>query len=203
MDLAEVLARYPLNLTVKDGSVVLRPMQRADREALRTLTRDLPDHDLLFLPDDITELAEVDAWIAQIEGGTRFTVLAFSDDELVGYSTVAGRGPSWMRHVVDMHVVVAVTARRRGLGRFLTHEAFLLAKGLGAKKMVAQMTADQQDAIGMFRRLGFEREASLHHEVMDRDGELHDLLVLRHDVDEFAAMLPQRQAAAELAARGF
>lgn len=72
---------------MKDGPVVLRPMQRADREALRALARDLPAHDLLFLPDDITELAAVDAWVAQIEDGARFTVLAFSGDELVGYST--------------------------------------------------------------------------------------------------------------------
>ena len=46
------------------------------------------------------------------------------------------------------------------------------------------MVADQQPAIGLFTVLGFRPEALLTNYVRDRSGDLHDLLVLAHDVED-------------------
>ena len=44
------------------------------------------------------------------------------------------------------------------------------------------MTIDQQQAISVFRSLGFKPEAVLRDHVKDREGDKHDLVILSHDV---------------------
>ena len=44
------------------------------------------------------------------------------------------------------------------------------------------MTADQRGAIAVFEELGFRAEAVLRNHVADRDGKLHHLALLSHDV---------------------
>ena len=51
------------------------------------------------------------------------------------------------------------------------------------------MTVDQQGAISVFRKLGFEPEARLKGQVIDREGHLHDLQIMSLDVDAFASRL--------------
>jgi len=79
-------------------------------------------------------------------------------------------------------VLVSPAWRGRGLGRALIQECFAQALELGLRKLVAQMTVDQRAAIAVFEELGFRAEALLSGHVADRDGKLHDLVLLAHDV---------------------
>lgn len=61
------------------------------------------------------------------------------------------------------------------------------------------MTTDQEAAIKVFKEMGFEPEARMRNQVIDRDGTLHDLLVMGLDVDAFqgkldAALLSAQQS---------
>ncbi|MBC7679820.1 MAG: GNAT family N-acetyltransferase, partial [Pseudorhodobacter sp.] len=51
-------------------------------------------------------------------------------------------------------------------------------------KTVVEVVVDEVPAIGMFEALGFEPEALLRDHVRDKSGELHDLVVLAHEVEE-------------------
>jgi RimJ/RimL family protein N-acetyltransferase len=64
----------------------------------------------------------------------------------------------------------------------LIQECFAQALELGLDKLVAQMTVDQEAAIAVFEELGFRAEALLRDHVQDREGRLHDLALLSHDV---------------------
>jgi hypothetical protein len=77
----------------------------------------------------------------------------------------------------------AFSCRRRGvgLGRVLIQECFAQALELGLAKLCVQMTVDQRAAIAGFEGIGFHAERN---HVRDRDGKLHDLAVLSHDVGE-------------------
>ena len=44
--------------------------------------------------------------------------------------------------------------------------------------------ADQEATIAMFRALGFDPEALLEDQVRDSSGDLHDLMILSHSVEE-------------------
>lgn len=178
---------YPRTVELGGQEVTLRLMGDADREALLTFARALPEHDLLFLRRDITRPEVIDAWLSQVRSGEVVTVLAEADGQVVGYGTIHRNTLPWTDHVAELRVMVAEGMRGRGLGRVLTQEAFANALGMGIEKMVAQMTLDQKGAIATFEGLGFRPEALLRDHVKDREGKKHDLLVLSHDVARFEA----------------
>ena len=178
---------FPATVKLSGGEVLLRPMEAHDRVAMLAFANALPPHDLLFLRRDITQPDVVDEWIRDVESARYLTILALKDDEIVGYATVASEGLAWTRHVAELRILVSPTMRGQQLGRLLTEQAFALARGRGVRKMIAQMTTDQQAAIRVFGRMGFEREARLRNQLIDRSGQLHDLQIMSLDVDEFRA----------------
>lgn len=180
---------YPRTAQSSGWSWTLRTMQRSDRDALLALARSIPEHDQLFLRRDITRPAEVDRWIEELEAGELATVLAESVGTIDGYASVQPDRDTWSPHVAELRVHVAPGQRGRGLGRILTQEAFALALSAGIQKITARMTPDQRSALRTFEGLGFRAEGLLRDYVKDRTGQLHDLLVLSHDVARFHAML--------------
>ena len=177
--------KYPSKITIGGRNVTLRYMSATDKAGVLTFARALPEHDLLFLRRDITEDREVDAWIEDIDAGIVKSVLAVEGGTIVGYGTVHRNDLRWSSHVAELRVMVAESMRGKGLGRVLTQEAFAVALEEGIEKMMAQMTLDQKGAITTFEGLGFRPEALLRDHVKDREGNLHDLLVLSHDVATF------------------
>ena len=180
---------YPAAISLDGVTLTLRFLERGDRESMLDFARQLPIHDLLFLRRDITEPSNVDQWIEDIEDGYYTTIAAVRDDEIVGYTSVATDRLGWTRHVAELRVLISHEMRGKNLGRLLTEQAFALAKQRGVKKMMAQMTTDQEAAVKVFTRMGFQREARLRNQVMDRDGALHDLQIMSLDVDEFQAKI--------------
>ena len=176
-------------LEVGGREVTLRFMTEDDAEIVLAFTSGLPQHDIVFLHRDITEAEGIAEWIADIEQGLEGVILAVADGAVLGYSSVSRSPLSWSRHVAELRVVVGPDARGQGLGRALTAEAFRIAEDLGVRKMVAQMTIDQQGAIHTFKRLGFTSEALLHDHVLDADGTTLDLVVMSQDVAAFAHTL--------------
>ena len=78
---------------------------------------------------------------------------------------------------------------KEGHGRVLVQECFAQALELGLAKLCVQMTIDQRAAIAAFDGIGFRAEALFRNHVKDRDGKLHDLAVLSHDVSAVDSML--------------
>jgi L-amino acid N-acyltransferase YncA len=131
----------------------------------------------------------VDLWLEDIKRERITTVLAEREGALAGYASVDRGDVSWSPHVAELRVMVASSMRRRGLGRVLTLEAFLIALELGVEKMMAQMTADQDSAVAVFETLGFRTEALLRDHVKDREGRKLDLIIMAHDVARFLAQM--------------
>ncbi len=180
---------YPAVLNLDGTEITLRLLESGDRDAMVTFARAQPVHDLLFLRRDITQPAVVSAWLQDIEEGFNTTVIATHDDAIVGYAGVNSDRMSWTRHVAELRVLVDASMRSKRLGRLLVEQAFAIARERDVKKMVAQMTTDQGGAIRVFTRMGFQREARLRNQVMDRDSVLHDLQIMSLDVDEFQAKI--------------
>jgi L-amino acid N-acyltransferase YncA len=177
------VTQYPRTISLPDGqSVQIRLMTAADRNAMLAFARGLPQEDLLFLRVDISDPAAVDIWIRNIEAGLSATLLAFDSNSIVGYATVHRSQVPWMRRVGELRVNVGASYRARGLGRILTSQIFDLARGLGLRKLMANMTTDQHGAQAAFRRLGFIPEALLADYVEDRNGKPRDLVMMSYDI---------------------
>ncbi len=178
------MSTFPKSVQLGDGATIdIRTMSRSDRDSMLAFARDLPEQDLLFLRTDISEPRAVDEWIENLESGDSCSLVAYAGDDLVGYATVHRARARWTRRVGEIRVNVAPAYRSRGLGRILTGEIFDVARGLGLKKLMANMTTDQRGAQAAFRRLGFVAEGLLTDFVEDRDGGVRDMVIMCYDID--------------------
>ena len=168
----------PLQLNLKGRNVVLRRLAADDRDAIVAFARALPKDDLLFLDRDMTQTAEVEAWINQSREDRCVAVVACEGETIVGYATYDRGVVRWRRHVAELRVAVAESARGLGIGRLVLELAFELVLDLGVTKIIARMTPNQTGAKQLFKRLGFEEEALLRDHALGEDGRTHDLLVL-------------------------
>jgi L-amino acid N-acyltransferase YncA len=158
-------------------------MTSADRDPILAFANALPQEDLLFLRVDLTQPEVVDDWIANLEVGTSTSLVVYDNDGLIGYATVHRNPAPWTRRVGELRVNVNQAYRTRGLGKNLISEIFDVARGMGVRKLMANMTTDQHGAQAAFRRLGFMPEALLSDHVEDRNGRSRDLVIMSYDID--------------------
>ena len=182
-------ARYPRTVICGGTSVVIKRMTADHGAEIAAFVKTLSSHDLLFLRRDIGEPKVVEAWMSEIREGRVQSLTAYADGTLVGYTAIIVEKLSWSRHVGELRVLVGPSMRGKGLGRALIQECFAQALELGLEKLCAQMTVDQTAAIAVFEELGFRAEAVLQKHVKDRQGRLHDLALLGHDVQAVHSML--------------
>jgi ribosomal protein S18 acetylase RimI-like enzyme len=180
---------YPRTIKTDAGEIELRLMSPADEAAVLAFAQNLPAHDLLFLPRNISEPKVLAAWIKEIERGAIVSLLAVKAGRVVGCGTIVRDPLSWSPHVGEIRNVVSPDVRGQGVGRALSQETFALALSAGLEKLLVQMTVDQTGAIAIFEGLGFKAEALLRGHVKDKDGRNHDIVVLGHNVAQVRAQM--------------
>ena len=180
---------YPRHVRLDSGDIEFRLMSRADEANVLDFAKELPTHDLLFLPRKISQPKVLSAWINEIERGAITSLLAVKDGNVVGSGTLVRDPLSWSPHVGEIRMVISRDVRGLGVGRALSQETFALALGAGLEKLSVQMTVDQQAAIALFESLGFKAEALLRDHVRDINGRTHDIVVLGHNIAQFQAQM--------------
>src|SRR3984885_2169764 len=186
---ASEIRSYPLHVATEAGDIEFRMMEPADEAAVLAFAQNLPTHDLLFLPRNISEPKVLAAWIKEIERGAIVSLLAVKAGRVVGCGTIVRDPLSWSPHVGEIRNVVSPDVRGQGVGRALSQEIFALALGAGLEKLVVQMTVDQTGAIAIFEGMGFRAEALLRDHVRDKGGKKHDIVVLGHNVAQVRAQM--------------
>ncbi|MEZ5597484.1 MAG: GNAT family N-acetyltransferase [Pseudomonadales bacterium] len=181
--------RYPRTIDTESGPFTCRLMAVSDARSALAFARSLPEHDLLFLPRDISEPKVMAAWMENLQKGRIGSLVIMRNEQMVGFSAVVSDPHSWSAHVGDLRVLLAPDVRDLGLGRILIQESFLLAISRGLEKLTARMTTDQKSAIAVFQDMGFIAEALFRDYVKDRAGEPHDIIVLAHNVADFQARM--------------
>ena len=158
-----------------------RSFDAGDTDAVEAFLARIPKGESTFFKEDISAPGTVQRWAENSNGGCR--TLAWDGDTVVGYAAVIP-GVGWSSHVGEIRLVVDPERRRAGIGHALARRALIDALRAGMTKVVVEVVADQQAAVGLFTALGFRPEALLTNHVRDRSGDLHDLLVLAHDVED-------------------
>jgi len=161
--------------------VKLLPVSEVPAEQLHEFFARIPEGERAFLKEDVTDLGTTAAW--RQPGPARRQAAADDTGRLLGVVSVVPL-LGWSDHVGQVLLVVDPEHRGEGIGRELARAALVQALELGLSKVTVEVVADQQPAINMFTSLGFDPEALLRSHVRDRNGELHDLIVLAHMVDD-------------------
>jgi ribosomal protein S18 acetylase RimI-like enzyme len=159
----------------------IRPLDATMADALRAFFAAVPEGDRTFFKEDVSDPDTVTGWTTDTHNRRRVAVE--EDGTIVGYVAVLP-GVGWSSHVGEVRIVVSPQHRRQGLGRELARHGLIEALELGLSKVVVEVVADQVAAVEMFLRLGFEGEALLKDHVRDRDGQVRDLLLLAHRVED-------------------
>jgi len=160
-----------------------RPMDE-DVDGLLAFFERIPAAERTFFKEAVLDRAAVEAW--GTGGGRR--ALACDDGQVIGYVAVVPLG-GWSDHVGEIRLVVDPTRRGQGVGRALARWVLLQAIECGLAKLYVEVVAEQEGAVAMFTALGFQAEGLLRDHVRDRDGQLRDLVLLAHPIDDqWAAM---------------
>jgi L-amino acid N-acyltransferase YncA len=180
---------YPLELDHLGTGIQLRKVAAGDEEQLHEFALGLPPHDLLYLRRDISKRPVVDAWVRDSLSGNIETLVVEKDGKIIGNSALIIDTKSWSRHVGEIRVLVAEAHRKSGIGRLLIEQTFSIAVSRELRKIIAQMTIDQRNAIKVFEEMGFSGEALLKDHVQDTQGEFHDILILSCSVSAVMARM--------------
>jgi ribosomal protein S18 acetylase RimI-like enzyme len=160
----------------------VRELTAADTDALHEFFNAIPPEDRTFFFQDVTDRAVAEGWTADERKIRRAAI--DEDGQILAFSAL-NPGVDWSAHTAEVVLVVAPRARRQGLGRALARGMLIEAVQHGFKKVSVLLPADNGAAIAMFQGIGFEGEALLRDQLCSpEDGELRDVVILAHLVDE-------------------
>jgi ribosomal protein S18 acetylase RimI-like enzyme len=146
----------------------------------------LPEGDRTFVKVAVYDREVVAGWAQPGQRASRW--VACDGTDVVGYVAVLPM-TGWSSHVGELRLVVAPSARGKGIGAALAAHALKTAVEMGLSKLVVEVVAVQDGTMAMFNALGFRGEALLTDYIRDGRGELQDLVVLAHDVTAAASAL--------------
>jgi predicted GNAT family N-acyltransferase len=159
----------------------IRHVQLEDGPVLRDFLASLPEEDVSFLKVDVTDARVIEEWL---QSDRTIRLLDVDDDGHITAcaSIIPGIGRS--DHVAELRLVVDVRRRRSGIGRAMAEYAVLAAVRAGFRKITVDVGSTQDQVQQLFASLGFVPEALQLDQIRADDGQLMDILVLAHRVDE-------------------
>jgi L-amino acid N-acyltransferase YncA len=158
----------------------LRAPTADDLDALMDFFERVPESERTFFKEPVLDRSTVENWLGS-ERGRRG--IASERGRVAGYVAVVPLA-GWSDHVGEVRLVVDPARRERGLGRALARWALLQALDCELSKLFVEVVAEQDGAVAMFGALGFHAEGLLRDHVRVRNGELRDLVLLAHPVDD-------------------
>ena len=116
------------------------------------------------------------SWRDELSGDGRTVLTAADDQALLGVITLRATG-----ELADLHrIVVADDHRRPGIGRRLLDAGLAAVRELGVRSVLAEVRFDNEAAIGLYQRNGFEQLGAR----PDYYGPgRHALILKRYDLD--------------------
>jgi L-amino acid N-acyltransferase YncA len=168
-------------------TVEVRAPTPDDVDALLAFFLRVPDGERTFFKEPTIDRATVAAWVGPEARGRR-AIAVTRDGVVVGQVAVVPL-PGWSDHVGELRMIVDPGRRRQGIGKLLARRAVIDALECGVRKLVVEVVAEQDGAVSMFEALGFRAEGLLKDHVRDRDGNLQDLIVLAHSLEDQLALM--------------
>lgn len=181
----ELLTDFPQKWTLEDGTkVTVRPMEKEDREALALFFKQIPEDELRFLKDDVTNAQTIDQWARALNYDRVLPLVVGVDGRIIADASLHRRKEGWRRHLGGVRVVVHPDFRGKGLASRLIDALIAIARKEGLDRLYAEVPADDQPAIDVFQARRFRQVARFERNIIDRAGKYHDLLVLHLDLAE-------------------
>ncbi len=152
------LERYRKMVTLPGGErVLLRPLNKDDREALLELFRNASDADVAYFRNDVRDEALVASWVDELDLSRTFPVVAVVGGRIVGDATLH-IGQRFNRHIGRARIYLSPEYRRKGIGTELLKAIVEVSRRIGLQQIMAKIVSNQVQAIKAFESLGFKLE---------------------------------------------
>jgi L-amino acid N-acyltransferase YncA len=183
---AVALAGFPKPLTLDDGtSVVLRPLQPGDEEALLSFFQSVPESERYWLREDVSDPEVIHRWVQDLDYDRVLPLIAERDRAIVADATLHRRGYGARHFLGELRLVVSPAYRGRGLGYSLLTELMDIAQASGLERLEAEIVAGAQTAAAeAIEQIGFEQVAILPDHLRGPDGARHDLTLFVYSLQE-------------------
>jgi ribosomal protein S18 acetylase RimI-like enzyme len=192
MSLESALERYPKTVTFKNGlSVTLRPLVESDYDGLSDFLKSLPNEDLMFLKERISDPKVIRRWCKNIDPHQTLHLLALAGKQVVGLVSMSQDSGGWKRHIGRINVHTLPKFRGQGIGRNLVNEMIDVSRQSGLTWLEAELFDKQQGAIRMLGLLGFSHVLRLPDYVKDMQSVTHDYVLMNMKLiteEEYAGM---------------
>ena len=171
---------FPKKFNLDDGTEVeLRPLVESDHQALHDFFSRIPEEDLYYLKDEVTDVDVTREWTHNINHERVIAIEALVDGEIVSDATLHRTRAFSRRHIGELRIVVDPSYRQRGLGAHVIRELLDIAKELNLYKVYIDLVPRREEAaISFAERMGFERVATLPARIMDYYGGYQDVVVM-------------------------
>ncbi len=183
IDVGVLLMDFPKSWTLEDGTkVTVRPLERQDRDRLAVFFNRIPEDELRLFKDDVTDMRVIDQWMRNLDYDRVLPLVAQVNDRIIADASLHRRKEGWRRHLGGVRVVVDPAYRHKGLASRLIDELADIAAREGLDRLYAEIPADDQPTLKVFRAPGFKQVARFKRNIIDRAGNYHDLTVLHLDL---------------------
>jgi RimJ/RimL family protein N-acetyltransferase len=169
---------------LKDGaSVVIRPACVDDAEAILAFMRGMLPEARRCVMTTLEEFAvtveQEREFLKEREKNGSFLLIAVNGEEIIGSLSVRRKDRKRLAHAVSFGMSIREAWRGRGLGSALLQRVVDWAEAEpGVLKISLQVFADNEWAIGLYRKFGFVEEGRLARETQREPGEFVDDLVM-------------------------
>jgi RimJ/RimL family protein N-acetyltransferase len=171
--------------TLKDGKeITIRAMTEDDLEASLRFFQSFPSEELKYLRTDVTKRENVKKRIDLIKTGLVHRLVGIYNNEIIADGALELSPFEWEKHVGEIRIIIRPDFRRKGLGMIMARELYFIANAEKLEKIIARMMRTQEDAIKIFRKLGFHHEIILDDFVKDRTGQPQDLIIMSVNMKE-------------------
>jgi GNAT superfamily N-acetyltransferase len=185
MLLEDVLDKYPMEITLRDGTkCVVRPVARRDDVKLQKFFLAVPEEERLFIKQPITDRTLFRQWCRQPDFERNLPLLMLVGNKVIGEATLHQRGGGWKRHIGLVTLLTHPEYRGRDVSKALVLELIYVARHLRLRRLEAELNGDRKIEINVLAQLGFNKLMHLHDYVMDMKAVTHDYVFMGRSIKQ-------------------
>lgn len=154
------------NATEQDGEMLIQYLKETTEET-RYLVREAEEI--------ILTLEQEKAFIeCQNDSEGNIMLLGFLDGQFVGNCALNGNGEFRLRHRVSLAIALYQKYTSMGIGTAMLETAIDLARQMGYEQLELEVVADNEKAIGLYKKMGFEICGTMPKAMKYKDGSYAD-----------------------------
>ncbi|MFW9959189.1 MAG: GNAT family N-acetyltransferase [Candidatus Odinarchaeota archaeon] len=158
-----------------DRDVILRLLMPDDKEQLLSMVTSLSSDALMWSNPPYDE-ERINRWMSGTKSG--LSIVAVFENKIVGIVAIHQFTRPRERGIGDMMIYIHQDFHGVGLGTVMTENLLVLAKRKGLHKVGLEVVEDNDAAVRLYKKLGFEIEGTKRDAYYGADGKYHNVLVM-------------------------